>query len=223
MLFAFRTTMKSTNLFFTCIAAVISTLLIGCRDEANKPAAVNSLNTFISTVKNERQKAGRDTNIDTANFWYKNGFIYTLDIEVFQDADGTGDIKGLISKLDYIRDLGADAIWLAPFQPTPNEDDGYDISDFYGVDKRLGTMADFDSLVAIAQLAPMLGNNRKRIELAYSMLMALPSTPVLRYGDEIGMGDNLTLKERESVRTPMQWTNTTQGGFSTAVMLAHRY
>src|SRR5690606_29960068 len=56
------------------------------------------------------------------------------------------------------------------------------------------------------RLAPMLGN-RPQIELAYSLLLALPGTPVLRYGDEIGMGEDLSLNERESVRTPMQWSN----------------
>ena len=60
----------------------------------------------------------------------------------------------------------------------------------------------------------MLGNNRKLIELANSALFSLPGTPVIRYGDEIGMGDNLTLKERMSVRTPMQWSADTAGNFS---------
>src|SRR5262245_14452570 len=65
------------------------------------------------------------------------------------------------------------------------------------------------------RLAPMLGN-RAQLELAYSLLFALPGTPVLRYGDEIGMGDDLNLPERNSVRTPMQWSDEPQGGFSTA-------
>jgi maltose alpha-D-glucosyltransferase / alpha-amylase len=65
------------------------------------------------------------------------------------------------------------------------------------------------------RLAPMLGN-RAQLELAYSLLFALPGTPVLRYGDEIGMGDDLSLKERNAVRTPMPWSNGPQGGFSTA-------
>jgi maltose alpha-D-glucosyltransferase/alpha-amylase len=65
------------------------------------------------------------------------------------------------------------------------------------------------------RLAPMLGN-RPRIEMAYSLLFSLPGTPVLRYGDEIGMGDNLRLKERNSVRTPMQWSDEPQAGFSSA-------
>jgi maltose alpha-D-glucosyltransferase/alpha-amylase len=59
-----------------------------------------------------------------------------------------------------------------------------------------------------------MNNNRKLLELANSVLFSLPSTPVLRYGDEIGMGDNLALKERTSVRTPMQWAPDTAGGFS---------
>ena len=65
------------------------------------------------------------------------------------------------------------------------------------------------------RLAPMLGN-RPQWELAYSLMFSLPGTPVLRYGDEIGMGDDLRLKERNSVRTPMQWSNEAQAGFSTA-------
>lgn len=62
----------------------------------------------------------------------------------------------------------------------------------------------------------MLGNDRKRIECAYSLMLSLPGTPVLRYGDEIGMGDDLSLPERESVRTPMQWDATPNAGFSAA-------
>jgi maltose alpha-D-glucosyltransferase/alpha-amylase len=61
----------------------------------------------------------------------------------------------------------------------------------------------------------MLQGDRRRLELAYSLLMALPGTPVIRYGDEIGMGDNLTLPERQPARTPMQWSTEDQGGFST--------
>ncbi|MBV8086926.1 MAG: alpha-amylase family protein, partial [Chloroflexi bacterium] len=66
------------------------------------------------------------------------------------------------------------------------------------------------------RLAPMLCGNRARIELAYSLMFTLPGTPVLRYGDEIGMGDNLALKERDCGRTPMQWSDHAHAGFSTA-------
>ena len=65
------------------------------------------------------------------------------------------------------------------------------------------------------RLAPMLGE-RAQLELAYSLVFSLPGTPVLRYGDEIGMGDDLSLKERDAFRTPMQWSNEAQAGFSSA-------
>ncbi len=78
----------------------------------------------------------------TTALWYKKSIIYTLDVEVFQDSnnDGVGDFKGLTSRLGYIDSLGADVIWLAPFQPSPNQDDGYDITDYYTIDPRLGTL-----------------------------------------------------------------------------------
>ena len=66
------------------------------------------------------------------------------------------------------------------------------------------------------RLAPMLGNDRRRIELAYSLQFSLRGTPVLRYGEEIGMGEDLSLPGREAIRTPMQWSLTSNGGFSPA-------
>jgi maltose alpha-D-glucosyltransferase/alpha-amylase len=66
------------------------------------------------------------------------------------------------------------------------------------------------------RLAPMLGGDRRRIELAYSLQLSMPGTPVIRYGEEIGMGDRLDLPEREAIRTPMQWDGTRGAGFSSA-------
>jgi maltose alpha-D-glucosyltransferase / alpha-amylase len=66
------------------------------------------------------------------------------------------------------------------------------------------------------RLAPMLGNDRRRLELAFSLLFSLPGTPMMQYGDEIGMGDDLMLDERDCARTPMQWTSERHGGFSRA-------
>jgi maltose alpha-D-glucosyltransferase/alpha-amylase len=66
------------------------------------------------------------------------------------------------------------------------------------------------------RLAPMLGNDRRRLELAFSLLFSLPGTPLMQYGDEIGMGDDLALPDRECARTPMQWTAERHGGFSRA-------
>ncbi len=79
------------------------------------------------------------------DLWYKNSVIYSLDVDTFMDAngDGIGDFEGLVRQLDYLHSIGIDAIWLAPFQPTPNRDNGYDISDHYGVDPRHGSSGDF--------------------------------------------------------------------------------
>jgi len=70
------------------------------------------------------------------------------------------------------------------------------------------------------RLASMLGD-RRHVELANSILLALPGAPVIRYGDEIGMGEDLSLKERDAVRTPMQWSDEPNAGFSTAKRLVH--
>jgi maltose alpha-D-glucosyltransferase / alpha-amylase len=85
--------------------------------------------------------------------WYKNDIIYSLDLETFMDGngDGVGDFAGLISRLDYLESLGVDVIWLAPFQPSPNRDNGYDISDYYGVDSRHGSSGDFVHFVQHAK------------------------------------------------------------------------
>ena len=81
--------------------------------------------------------------------WWKDAIIYQLHVKAFFDAnnDGVGDFEGLTSKLDYVRDLGATAIWIMPFYPSPLRDDGYDISDYRGVNPAYGTMRDFRRLV----------------------------------------------------------------------------
>ncbi|HEX6631029.1 MAG TPA: alpha-amylase family protein [Gemmatimonadaceae bacterium] len=75
------------------------------------------------------------------DLWYKNTVVYSLDIETFLDADGDGigDFEGLMRRLDYLESLGVGAVWLAPFYPSPDQDDGYDVTDYYGVDPRFGS------------------------------------------------------------------------------------
>ncbi|SFZ82935.1 maltose alpha-D-glucosyltransferase/ alpha-amylase [Devosia enhydra] len=79
------------------------------------------------------------------NLWYKNAIVYCVDVEKFMDAsgDGTGDFAGLADRLDHLERLGVTCIWLNPFFPSPNRDNGYDITDYYGVDPRYGTLGDF--------------------------------------------------------------------------------
>jgi maltose alpha-D-glucosyltransferase/alpha-amylase len=81
--------------------------------------------------------------------WYKDAIIYELHLKAFHDAnnDGVGDIPGLIEKLDYIQELGVTAIWLLPFFPSPQRDDGYDISDYRDIHQSYGSLSDFRQLV----------------------------------------------------------------------------
>ena len=81
--------------------------------------------------------------------WYKNAVVYQIYPFSFMDSnnDGWGDIEGIISKLDYIRDLGATAIWFSPLYKSPDYDYGYDISDYKAIDEKFGTMEDFDRLL----------------------------------------------------------------------------
>ena len=82
--------------------------------------------------------------------WWKEAVVYQIYPRSFKDSngDGIGDLKGIISKLDYIKSLGVTVVWLNPIFPSPNFDNGYDVSDYEGIMKEFGTMADFDSLLA---------------------------------------------------------------------------
>lgn len=81
--------------------------------------------------------------------WFKDAVIYELHVKAFFDSndDGVGDFAGLTQKLDYIRDLGVDTLWLLPFYPSPLKDDGYDVADYHGVLPAYGTRADFRHFV----------------------------------------------------------------------------
>src|SRR5690554_326298 len=90
---------------------------------------------------------------ETSDQWWKTAVIYCLDIETFFDSDGegTGDVAGLVDRIDYLAELGVTCLWLMPFYPTPDRDDGYDVMDFYGVDPRLGNLGDVVELVRAAK------------------------------------------------------------------------
>jgi maltose alpha-D-glucosyltransferase/alpha-amylase len=89
----------------------------------------------------------------TSDVWWKNAVFYCLDVETFldSDGDGCGDLPGLCERLDYLTGLGIGCLWLMPFMPSCQRDDGYDITDFYGVDPRLGTHGDLLEVVRAAR------------------------------------------------------------------------
>ncbi len=88
-----------------------------------------------------------------AQHWYDNAVIYEIYPRSFQDTngDGIGDLNGITERLDYLKQLGVDAIWITPFYPSPNKDFGYDVSNYVDVAKDYGTLADWDKLVAEAK------------------------------------------------------------------------
>jgi trehalose synthase len=90
---------------------------------------------------------------ETSDVWWKNAVFYCLDVETYldSDGDGCGDFEGLCDRIDYLSGLGIDCLWLMPFFPSCQRDDGYDITDFYGVDPRLGTHGDLLDVVRTAR------------------------------------------------------------------------
>src|SRR6476469_2512490 len=84
--------------------------------------------------------------------WHLDAIIYQVHVKAFRDtdADGYGDFRGLIEKLDYIAQLGVTAIWLLPFYPSPLRDDGYDIADYCSINPSYGTLEDFQEFLDAA-------------------------------------------------------------------------
>ncbi|MFN8637641.1 MAG: maltose alpha-D-glucosyltransferase [Chloroflexota bacterium] len=90
--------------------------------------------------------------MDDDELWYKDAIIYELHVRAFYDSngDGIGDFRGLIEKLDYLKELGITCIWLLPFFPSPLKDDGYDIADYHDIHSTMGTLVDFETFVVEA-------------------------------------------------------------------------
>ncbi|MHB8128705.1 MAG: alpha-glucosidase [Mobilitalea sp.] len=104
--------------------------------------------TLLELLNSETDipKAGQQ---DITRTWWKQAVIYQIYPRSFQDSDGDGigDLNGIISRLDYLKELGIDAIWLSPIYDSPGDDNGYDIRDYYSILREFGTMEDFDRLV----------------------------------------------------------------------------
>jgi len=120
-------------------------------------AAALLLSAATLTATAQATAAQSDSTPNTATSserdWWKNAVIYEIYPRSFQDSngDGIGDLNGITERLDYLKQLGIDAIWLSPCYPSPQADFGYDISDYENIDPQYGTLADFDRLVAEAK------------------------------------------------------------------------
>ena len=123
----------------------------------------------------------------TSDLWWKNAVVYCLDVETFldSDGDGCGDLRGLTDRIDYLAGIGVTCLWLMPFYPSSQRDDGYDITDFYGVDGRLGTPGDFvlclgsETLVRVANapatVAPPAASRARRSMLTPGKVGPVPA------------------------------------------------
>lgn len=103
---------------------------------------------FLSCNSEER-KEEQSSDLSTKRTWWKEAVVYQIYPRSFKDSDGDGigDLKGILSKLDYIKSLGVDAVWLNPIYSSPNDDNGYDVSDYRNIMKDFGNMEDFDALL----------------------------------------------------------------------------
>lgn len=144
------------------------------------------------------------------NFWVNQRIFYAL---------ASHDVRPLRKALESTKDIPETSQW-AMFLRNHDELDLGRLSDeeretVFEAMAAEKTMQLYDRGIR-RRLAPMLNGDRRKLELAYSLLFSLPGTPVMRYGDEIGMGENLRLKERDAVRTPMQWSTEPHAGFTRA-------
>ena len=119
----------------------------------------------LTLVSGELRAAAQTPSDTNEKNWWRNAVFYEIYPRSFQDTnkDGIGDLKGITEHLDYLKDLGVDAIWLTPIYPSPQVDFGYDISDYEAIDPKYGTMADFDRLIAEA--------NKRHIRVLMDMVM----------------------------------------------------
>jgi oligo-1,6-glucosidase len=125
--------MQKTNLFITSLVCLL--MAMACNTSSEKSIVKNSTPSVSDSLLDKK--------------WWKEAVVYQIYPRSFKDSDGdgVGDIKGIISKLDYVKSLGVDMVWLNPIYASPNKDNGYDISDYENIMKEFGTMADFDVLL----------------------------------------------------------------------------
>jgi oligo-1,6-glucosidase len=104
--------------------------------------------SLLSCQSADTGKANADAD-STDHKWWKEAVVYQLYPRSSKDSDGDGigDLKGIIEKLDYLKSLGVNVVWLNPIYSSPNDGNGYDVSDYRGIMKEFGTMADFDALL----------------------------------------------------------------------------
>lgn len=160
--------------------------------------------------------------------WYKEAVIYCVEVDSFQDSDGDGigDLPGLISRLDYLARLGVTCLWLNPIHPSPLRDNGYDVSDFYGVDPRLGSLGDFAQLAIQARergirlLLDLVVNHTSD---EHPWFVAARSDPASPYRDWYVWSDSEPPDRRQGIVFPGEQTETWTWDDTAGAWYFHRF
>ena len=157
-----------------------------------------------------------------ANEWWRDAVVYQVYPRSFADAngDGMGDLPGITAKLDYLKDLGVDALWLSPFYTSPQKDGGYDVSNYTDVDPRFGSISDADDLIAralelgikvIVDIVP--NHSSDQHELFQKALAAKPGSPerdMYMFRDGKGENGELPPNNWQSIFHGSAWTRVTE-------------
>jgi alpha-glucosidase len=158
----------------------------------------------------------------TDETWWRTAVIYQIYPRSFADSndDGIGDLPGITRHLDHVADLGADAIWLSPFYPSPQRDGGYDVADYRAVDPQFGTLEDFDALVARAHdlgvrvVVDLVPNHASSEHVAFqAALAAEPGSPergLFHFRDGRGVQGELPPNDWQSMFEGSAWTRVTE-------------
>ena len=159
-------------------------------------SAIGILVSILTTLSSRSQTQNDNTITDRK--WWKEAVVYQIYPRSFKDSDGDGigDLKGIISKLDYLKSLGIDVIWLNPVYASPNDDNGYDISDYRNIMKDFGTMADFDSLLTAM--------HKRKIKLVMDLVVNHTS-------DEHRWFKNQQVREDNPYRNYYHWWDAERG------------
>ena len=177
----------------------------------------------LSTVPNSTSEAGPQVDVESSRAWWQQAVVYQIYPRSFADsnADGIGDLRGIVSRIDYLTKLGIDAVWLSPFYPSGWADGGYDVADYRNVDPRFGTLEDFDLLVqslhavGIRIMVDLVPNHSSRLHPWFvEALAAGPGSPERdRYifRDGRGVDGSLPPNDWPSHWGPQGWTRVEDG------------